>query len=493
MDLWLEFLGWFISEGCITLAGKNKNKYRIYISQSKKKNSKKYNEIELLLTKLGYNYQYDTDAGFSIYNKSLFENLKQCYTEGVCPICNKTHCSHTKQIPQYVKKLSTEQILIFLESYRKGDGGICNTEERFYSSSKQLIDDVQELILKTGRGATIKYRGKRTHTHNGKDFIDRTECGQVTITNTDATIMKKHIRVVQYSGNIYDVTVEPYHNILVRRNKKVCWCGNTWHSINYATSRQHLDNLAVRLGAKQDIMKWLVTKPIDKAIEAGIDTICIDGKYPKKCITGIEVKDASYVCKVVDFDKMPDEIKETADALSEDLKKYRHRNFCSTENRIQGKGKSFPIDLTMRGGIPPYEIHIELIKNLAEVIYKGASGEIVEWEIEFEYACQVTIIAHEAEEDYQCIQFPKEIKPFVKLRSFVIQDGDYYIVPSPLKLIEVGAVLGFGHTLKEAIDHCKKNAEQVKGFKIVIDTEKLDSAEKELEKAKEMGINLFEQ
>jgi hypothetical protein len=267
----------------------------------------------------------------------------------------------------------------------------------------------------------------------------------------------------------------------------------TWHSINYATSRQHLDNLAVRLGAKQDIMKWLVTKPIEKAIEAGIDTICIDGQYPKKCTTGIEVKDASYVCKVVDFDKIPYEIKETTDALSEDLKKYRHRNFFCTENRIQGKGKSFPIDLTMRGGIPPYEIHIELIKNLAEVIYKGASGEIVEWEIEFEYACQVTIIAHEAAEDYQCIQFPKEIKPFVKLRSFVIQDGDYYIVPSPLKLIEVGAVLGFGHTLKEAIDHCKKNAEQVKGFKIEIDTEKLDSAEKELEKAKEMGINLFEE
>ena len=264
----------------------------------------------------------------------------------------------------------------------------------------------------------------------------------------------------------------------------------TWHSVNYELSKMHLDQLAVRLGAKQDIMKWLVLEPVDDAIEAGIDTICIDGKYPQKCTVGIEVKDASYVCKVVDYDNIPEQIKSTADALSEDLAKYQYRNFFCTENRIQKK-ESYPIDLTCRGGIPPYEIHLELIKNLADVMYRGADGELVEWETEYEYAVQVTIVAHEAEKDDYCIQFPEKIKPFVKLRSYTIQDGQYYIVHGSLGLVEVGAVLGFGHTLEEAIDHCKDNAEQVKGFKIEIDTSKLDDAQKEIEKCEEMGIDIF--
>src|SRR5207245_5808368 len=37
-DDWLNFLGWFISEGSLCLFGQSKNKYRVTVSQSKRAN-----------------------------------------------------------------------------------------------------------------------------------------------------------------------------------------------------------------------------------------------------------------------------------------------------------------------------------------------------------------------------------------------------------------------------------------------------------------------
>ena len=267
----------------------------------------------------------------------------------------------------------------------------------------------------------------------------------------------------------------------------------TWHHINYACSRQKLDGYAYHLGSKQYIMKWIATKAIDDAVEWGIDTTCIDGQYPKHCMVGEEFKDAAYFCKIVEYDKLPPELTDITNSLSEDFKKYRYRNTFSTECRIQGKGKSFAVDLTARGGIPPYEIQIELITNLPDIIWKGSEGECIDWKYEFEYAVQVTIMAPEAAKEEQCIQFPEKLRKFIKLRSFYIdENGDNQIIPSDLELIHVGAVLGFGHTLQEAIDNCKKNAEQVVGLYIEIEIKKLDDIPAEIEKSKEVGLSVFE-
>ena len=72
MDLWLEFLGYYISEGSTTyLKG---NTYHINIAQSKNAHSEKYDKIESCLNKISA-YWHKNEIGFGLSNKQLASYL----------------------------------------------------------------------------------------------------------------------------------------------------------------------------------------------------------------------------------------------------------------------------------------------------------------------------------------------------------------------------------------------------------------------------------
>ena len=54
----------------------------------------------------------------------------------------------------------------------------------------------------------------------------------------------------------------------------------------------------------------------------------------------------------------------------------------------------------------------------------------------------------------------------------------------------MGAVVGVGQTMAEAIGKCKAAAEEVKGYYVECNPEALDDAEKEWQKMKEFGISI---
>ncbi|MDD4990293.1 MAG: aminotransferase class III-fold pyridoxal phosphate-dependent enzyme [Candidatus Pacebacteria bacterium] len=98
----------------------------------------------------------------------------------------------------------------------KGDGTFEKGRMRkFYSSSKRLIDDMQEIFLKLGFSTTIS-----TYTSNGfaKGTIHHLNIG------TERIIGSRPIEI-NYKGYVYCVTV-PNHIILVRRSGKIVWSGN---------------------------------------------------------------------------------------------------------------------------------------------------------------------------------------------------------------------------------------------------------------------------
>lgn len=199
---WLEFLGWYISEGWLDV-----KRNRIFISQYESVNKEKVERIRTLLIRLGVTFNYNNNK-FSFYNKEIANYLKEnCYTG------TEYNC-HYKKVPETLKNISSEEISIFLESYRLGDGHRRNEQSSYYTTSKQLADDIQELILKTGKPTSY--------------YINDNGCYCIyELKSETRNIPLKNITKEQYHGKVWCIEVEPHNIILIRRNGKICWTGNS--------------------------------------------------------------------------------------------------------------------------------------------------------------------------------------------------------------------------------------------------------------------------
>jgi replicative DNA helicase Mcm len=128
MNNWLEFLGWFISEGYT--GNEKRGSYRVGISQDKKK--KEYrNDIRNCIVNLQLKYS-ENNHEFRINDKQLWNYLMQFGK------------AHNKHVPSFMKELPPRQIKIFLNALFKGDGNgkiDINKNCNFYTSSQRLIDD----------------------------------------------------------------------------------------------------------------------------------------------------------------------------------------------------------------------------------------------------------------------------------------------------------------------------------------------------------------
>ncbi len=208
MDNWLAFIGIYIADGSVSQG------YKISIAQ---KVHEKVLLIRQLLSKLPFKFS-ENRSEFYCYNKQLFEFLK---IFGKAP---------GKYVPQFIKELSPRQIEIFLKWFCLGDGHIDKKGFRiFYTCSKKLADDVQELLLKIGRVGLISSR-----TRSEKRFIvdhftqsDRLQYEIIErIKKINSWIDRRDIKTADYDGRVYCAIVKN-HVMYVRRNGKPYWCGNT--------------------------------------------------------------------------------------------------------------------------------------------------------------------------------------------------------------------------------------------------------------------------
>ena len=205
-ETWAEVLGLFLSEGYTA-------RDRVYICQSK--TSKHYNDMKKVLEKLPFKVTYRKDR-FRINSVQLASFLK-CFGR-----------AREKFIPDYIKNAKRNIIEIFLQTFLKGDGNIHRGQMRFCSSSKKMIDDIQELLLKTGRVGIIT-RDKRTtmlSPINHKTYVARPMYAIEVKKRNKTSIRKNHIRTVEYNGFIGCVTVSTGF-VIIRRNNRVAICGNT--------------------------------------------------------------------------------------------------------------------------------------------------------------------------------------------------------------------------------------------------------------------------
>jgi hypothetical protein len=219
MNDWLRFLGLYLSEGCCSYNSKKRN-YRITIYQNHTKKKDFY--IENILKNLPFHYK-KTKRGWDILNKQLYLYLKQFGK------------SYQKFIPKEIKKLSSRQLKMLLETLMFGDGYTNKNTNYYFTVSKQLADDVQEIAYKCGYYAEIyKRKGREckisTNPKTGRVqytvyFNNSKKSGNINNISTRFLIYKKKIKKIKYKNYVYDITVKN-HMIWVKRNNICCWSGN---------------------------------------------------------------------------------------------------------------------------------------------------------------------------------------------------------------------------------------------------------------------------
>jgi len=203
-----EFMGWFLSEGCVS-----KKQNSIRISQYQSVNPEKYEAIKQMLgeqfLRVG-EYKSHGEDYFSemvVNDKAFHDYLAQFGGQLV------------RYIPDEIKNMSAETISIFLNAYRLGDGFTDKITGRvtYCTSSKRMAEDLTELILKTGKHVSYFIRGDHWWVREVPSK-----------TSTHARTIKggiKH-RVIPYDGMVYCVELEKNHVLLTKRENKLSWQGN---------------------------------------------------------------------------------------------------------------------------------------------------------------------------------------------------------------------------------------------------------------------------
>jgi len=219
---WARFLGWFVSEGCTFKEVRANGRWRINISQNK---GYKYDRIGVLLKRMGLvARETKSRSGWELSNNTIGEWLAvNC---GV-------HAAN-KKIPREIKEAPPEVLEAFLEEYRLGDGSINRGGTSSYTTtSKLLVDDIQEVLSKLGRCGKAKcvhLAGSEFSIGNRK-VIRKKDCYTVTETQgREAYIDKEKVQRVPYEGLVYCVST-PLKTIMVRRGGSTMWSGNSDNTV----------------------------------------------------------------------------------------------------------------------------------------------------------------------------------------------------------------------------------------------------------------------
>jgi len=262
----------------------------------------------------------------------------------------------------------------------------------------------------------------------------------------------------------------------------------TFKASSYRLIEPRLDELEHTLGARKRIQEFVVEAAIEPAVEVGYDGYVIDGKFPKRAFYGIEVKDKGFIGRTKPYEKLPEEIKDCNEKLGPTFREFKYRGFYSSEVRITPEHKAYLIDPCCRCGSPPNEIYQLLFTNLADILWEGAAGVVVEPEFAGKWGAELLLISSWADKNWQAIEFPKSIRDNVKLRNMTMIEGRYYFVPQWTGMPEIGAVVAIGNSQKEVVDECRRLAEKVQGHYVEVFPDSLDSASDEIEKLAKYGI-----
>jgi len=231
MKDWLMLLGLYITEGCCEPTRKY---VRIYIHKNRVKEP-----LEKILIKYNIPFNHDQKSyRFVITNYQLYEYM------------NQFGFSCSKHLPKFVWDLDQENANILLDSLVLGDGYERSDMKEFFTSSKQLADDVQRLVTHCGLSANIRVKNLKGEKVIIKGIntirsADHYRIGIIRYNENQPKISPKHISVDKYEGKVYCLEVSS-HVFFMRYNGKVVLNGQCSRhgSSNLGFCRSHVKSMA---------------------------------------------------------------------------------------------------------------------------------------------------------------------------------------------------------------------------------------------------------
>jgi hypothetical protein len=216
-DNWMSYLGIFLSEGhvCWTNPG-----FSCFVSQTKPETVDAVRSIVRNMPIGKYRERRDKSSGKWSFIRSGSEQLhKFCRSLGRQPF---------RRIPREYMNLAVEHLQCLFDALMMGDGSKGGAQ--YWTSSEGLAFDVAELGRKVGYAVSV---GKRVR--NTKHFPSY-NVGFRHARETKIDLYKMRTEEY-YSGMVYCADVPPNHTLLVCRNGKIAWCGNSGTSCAVALDK----------------------------------------------------------------------------------------------------------------------------------------------------------------------------------------------------------------------------------------------------------------
>lgn len=213
LEDWLEFLGFWLADGYWRDGKNTQGNPRYTVGIKQREENEEY--VMDLFHRIGFDAKVHRNKtgnhNYEVYSKQLWTAL-QPYGK-----------AKDKYIPDGFLKLEKTYLERLLHGYEMGDGQ-CKPGYIMYSSaSKRLIENLQELALKVYgvlgqiRLQEIKARGNIY------------PCWYMRICTSETPhLVAKYGKPerVPYDDNVYCLTLEKNHIMLVRRNDRAAWSGN---------------------------------------------------------------------------------------------------------------------------------------------------------------------------------------------------------------------------------------------------------------------------
>lgn len=233
LEAWCLFFGIWIAEGSCSIIHKENGSIRnraVNIAANKPRVKK---QLEKCMNILGIKWAMHMSKGelVSWYSsdKRLIYYLYPLSTGAI-----------NKKLPKWCFELDMYHSRKLIEGMVLGDGCYMEgtTTTRYYTSSIELRDDLQQLCLHAGWNSNyyLKSQAGTKHKYLDRDIITNVDYWSITICKTQTTpLVNKYIKQgkqldswVDYKGKVYCCTVPTEEGLVyIRRSGKPVWCGNS--------------------------------------------------------------------------------------------------------------------------------------------------------------------------------------------------------------------------------------------------------------------------
>lgn len=231
MGFWLEFLGYYLSEGGLCWSRREGFPDRpscVKMSQRVTVNPEAAEKILSVLEKLplrvsSFPNKKTGDINWTVYGKQLWKWVQD----------NVGESSSTKRIPREFLSLPSDQLRILFDAMMLGDGsedkreGNCNG--CYNSTSVGLCEDFQELCIKIGLRPTLRLSKEAEGNKKATWVVSWSKGRSVSETHEDGTFTynePNETERVYYKGKVYCCTV-PEGFIVTERNGRIAYQGNS--------------------------------------------------------------------------------------------------------------------------------------------------------------------------------------------------------------------------------------------------------------------------